>query len=695
MLAPELEEAKQYWSTERIPVLPLAPYPEKKPLVLSWQQWQTQKQVLEDLEGPVWDRAEGVGVVCGTEGLDGKYLVVIDVDSDHKESVKRPLPFQMKMLPSTRHEQTPGGGFHFYYWSNNGKARGRKNLPLGVELLSLGNYCRVYEHSQETIATTEDPNELFQWLVEQLGGQPEYETVNIKDLLKGVPEGKRDWAAIRLCTYYRKQGKSESEITDILRDWNTRNSPPMPNIEHWITEKVRSAFRPVEPYHYRFLDQSTPTLETDEFFTYDGHGNKHFEPVKFAKRLIAEYKFKVMEDSFDIFVYNPGKGIWENKGSQIIRAEMGQILGEENRKRYVQDVEHAIICYPSLMVPRSPPLRDKIAVLNGILNLRTATLDPPNPEEFIVTQLPVKFDSAATCPTIDKFITEIVTQEMKCLLLESSAYCLWQDRPIHKATLAIGEPESGKSTFLKLLTALLGHENVSTVPLQTLCDQRFASAELYLKLANISADLPKQAIRYLGVFKMAVGGDPITGEYKHGRFFTFLPYAKHFYSCNSIPETREDSNAYYRRWNIIEFPNVFTDKRDVNLDEKLQTPEELSGWLNQLVKLIPTILERKTLCVDEATEEIRAEYILKSNSVHAFIEAKLETSLEPKDEIDQQVLYREYGEFCKQHGVKAGALGDLTRGMRKKMPGAELKHKDPETSARVWRYVKWKPEAAV
>jgi len=501
-----------------------------------------------------------------------------------------------------------------------------------------------------------------------------------------VSQGKREERAFKLATLMLNELKlPQSTAKEWLTIWNYENKPPLDATE--IDHALESAGTGGYVHSKETLQPIDPSAE---LFSVDLHGNPHFEPVVFANRLLTQYPFKVMEDNFDIFVYTPEKGIWEPKGSQIIHAEMGKLLQEENRKRYVQDVEHAIICTPGLMVPRPTPLLNKIAVQNGILNLTTGQLEAGNPDDFIVTQIPVKFDPAATCPTIDKFLNEVTHPEMNGLVEESIAYCLWQARPIHKATLIIGPPESGKSTFLKVLRTFLGVENVSTIPLQTLCDQRFASAELYLKLANISADLPKQAIRYLGIFKMAVGGDPITGEHKHGRFFTFLPYAKHFYSCNSIPETKEDSSAYYRRWNIIEFPTAFTDRRDANLDQKLQTPQELSGLLNKCIRVLPRLLERKAFSIDEETDQIRANYILKSNSTHAFIEAKLEQSLSDTDEIDKQLLYREYIQFCTEHEAEILGVGELTRGMKQKMPGPSLMLKRGDTTTRVWRYVKWK-----
>ena len=58
----------------------------------------------------------------------------------------------------------------------------------------------------------------------------------------------------------------------------------------------------------------------------------------------------------------------------------------------------------------------------------------------------------------------------------------------------VGLPNAGKSTLLSVAQEiLLGSENVSNIPWQSLSD-RFKTAELFGKLANIFADLPSKSV---------------------------------------------------------------------------------------------------------------------------------------------------------------------------------------------------------
>ncbi|MGC2427204.1 MAG: hypothetical protein WA421_09225 [Nitrososphaeraceae archaeon] len=60
-------------------------------------------------------------------------------------------------------------------------------------------------------------------------------------------------------------------------------------------------------------------------------------------------------------------------------------------------------------------------------------------------------------------------------------------------------------------------------------------------------------------------------------------HAKLFFA-NKIPQTTDDSDAYYRRKIVISFPNMFEGKNDdPDLLAKLTAEEELSGIFNVLM----------------------------------------------------------------------------------------------------------------
>ena len=58
----------------------------------------------------------------------------------------------------------------------------------------------------------------------------------------------------------------------------------------------------------------------------------------------------------------------------------------------------------------------------------------------------------------------------------------------------MGRGRNGKTVFLNVLQALAGSDNISSVPLQVLAENRFAAAELVGKLGNICGDIDAKAL---------------------------------------------------------------------------------------------------------------------------------------------------------------------------------------------------------
>jgi putative DNA primase/helicase len=80
---------------------------------------------------------------------------------------------------------------------------------------------------------------------------------------------------------------------------------------------------------------------------------------------------------------------------------------------------------------------------------------------------------------------------------------------------------------------------------------------------------------------MLVSGDYIGAHKKFQNPFEFQNYAKLIFSANEIPQSEDKTYAYYRRWIIFFFENVFEgENNDTNLIDKLTTDEEISGLLN-------------------------------------------------------------------------------------------------------------------
>ncbi len=95
----------------------------------------------------------------------------------------------------------------------------------------------------------------------------------------------------------------------------------------------------------------------------------------------------------------------------------------------------------------------------------------------------------------------------------------------------------------------------------------------------------------LTVLKKLTGNDEHTGEFKYKKPFKFVNYAKLIFSCNKIPETEDQTDAFFRRLIIINLiTQFFGDKEDFNLIQKLTIDEELTVLLHEVLPRLPRIL---------------------------------------------------------------------------------------------------------
>jgi putative DNA primase/helicase len=234
-------------------------------------------------------------------------------------------------------------------------------------------------------------------------------------------------------------------------------------------------------------------------------------------------------------------------------------------------------------------------------------------------------------------------------------HCAVPDTRFEKTIMFTGPGSNGKSVMLDILVAMLGPEHVSHVALQDLSENRFQSAELLGKLANIFADLDERAITSSTHFKMLTTGDPITAERKFGQPFKFKNYARMLFSANRMPHSRDRSYAFYRRWIIIPFTRTFSDtsedktlKPDKNLREKLY--KELPGIFNRALSGLHRLYAHHVFTVPTSVHDALAAYQRDNDTVAAFAKECLEASVTGK--IVKQELWRIYRRWCAMQGFK-------------------------------------------
>lgn len=380
------------------------------------------------------------------------------------------------------------------------------------------------------------------------------------------------------------------------------------------------------------------------------HSKNEEKEVSFAEiadviEIANEQNFICLADTHELLRYN--EGIYDDTAIPYIEFQVEQITKSTFTKHKTNEVIECIkrrnLCTRDSLL-NNP---DWICVQNGWLNILTRELKPHTPDWPTLTKLPVEYDPNKTCPAFLAFLEQVIPVEQdRALIQELFGYCLLRAMPFHKAFMLIGSGRNGKSTLLTVLRTLLGSANVTNISLQALSTNRFMPAQLYGKMANIFSDLPKNNVDDASIFKSITGGDRITAERKHGHPFEFVNYAKLVFSANNIPRVGEDSNAFFSRWIIINFPNEFSgEKADKNLLSRLTTPSELSGILNWSLDGFKRLLERQDFGETKTLEEVRTQYLRLSNPVKSFYEAEIE--LKPDCWLEKDQIFKRYVQYCR------------------------------------------------
>jgi len=283
-----------------------------------------------------------------------------------------------------------------------------------------------------------------------------------------------------------------------------------------------------------------------------------------------------------------------------------------------------------------------IPVSNGVVERKNLKiLLPKSPVWGFTYALPIRYDPKAPTKPISDFIDSVVLEEDRKLLVQIPAQALMQNSNYQLSYLMTGDGSNGKSTYIRLLSKLVGKPSTTSVSLQELMENRFAKANLQGKLFNLYADLPKTSLKDTGIFKILTGGDQITAERKYVESFLFENKAVFVFSANELPQVDDGTFAFWRRWAVIEFPHKF--EQSVDFEAKLLTQENLSGYLNLIIDDMNRI-EEKGILRSSKVVQIMELWKTRSNSAYAFIKTRIRKSA--NEWIPKNVLWNEYNKFC-------------------------------------------------
>ena len=221
--------------------------------------------------------------------------------------------------------------------------------------------------------------------------------------------------------------------------------------------------------------------------------------------------------------------------------------------------------------------------------------------------------------------------------------------------------------------------------LTNLANNKFAGSDLFGRLLDVVNEMDSGELLSSDLFKQITGGskDPIRAERKYEHAFDFINFAKLAFATNKFPKSRDDTTGFWRRFEILLCYHVFTaDEYDTETLDHLTDPEELSGFFNVVIGMLPGLLERRAFTNEMTPEQVKE--IWEGNSVPVvdfadrFIDAHAADQVIPKDALHQSFL-----KYCRLVGTTESewTIRKFNTELKKTIP--EFKNIRHDTTCRV------------
>ena len=414
-----------------------------------------------------------------------------------------------------------------------------------------------------------------------------------------------------------------------------------------VSEPAKATEKPPEPTQTKKAKaESAPDAPENPFFEV-----KRFLPLGMVEYLktIGLHTLSLKHENF-IRVYEDG--IYHEEQGEILNA-MIFALGERTFKmsQYNEVIDFLQAQTTPLTECEQPGY---LNVKNGFLNVDNFQLEKHSPDRKSIVQLPIDFDPSANPDKIEKWLRDCLngdTQQEK-LFYEAIGYTLMQTTELQKMFFLLGRTQTGKSTAMHIIKALIGDGNISAIELAPIDDEdnRFSRASISDKIANFSCDISPKYLTGDGNIKKIVSGDPITGEHKFRSPFTFQPTCTLWAMANAMPPSVDKSDAWYERFVILRFDKQFLatgeNKPDRTLKHTLTEANELSGLLNVALMCGKETLKRGRFTKSDKNDQSVEKYKFLNDPVLKFISELPDfVSLEDGD------FYDAYKDWCYAEGL--------------------------------------------
>lgn len=372
---------------------------------------------------------------------------------------------------------------------------------------------------------------------------------------------------------------------------------------------------------------------------------------EFSKYIVRENNIKRINGALHVYadgIYKPG-----NKEIERQMIEHISLLNRAKRSEVLSYVD--LLCKDDT----EPSKAGLIAFTNGVYNIYDDTLSPFDPTHIILNKIPWDYNPNAYSKMVDIALDNLACgdKSTRILLEEMIGYTMFARNELGICFFLIGEGNNGKSTLIKMMTNMLGKQNVSTLDISKL-DDRFSTIMMYNKLANLGDDISSNYIKDTSTFKKIVTGDPITAEEKGQPMINFSPHVKLIFSANVVPRLGNGRDTYALARCLIfipldaEFKKVKTgdnvyEKNAFKIDE-LESEESMEYLINIGINALKRVVQNQEFTLNDLTKNELARFEKENNPVLGFFE-----EVDRIEDLKTEELFTQYKVYCDENGLIA------------------------------------------
>lgn len=437
------------------------------------------------------------------------------------------------------------------------------------------------------------------------------------------------------------------------------------------------------------------------------------QPVPFAEMFIKHqskkgYFWKYIVHRGRFYVYDKADPVWKPVDDMYLHQpimkellEHDPIFGTMKNVREITEVLKIVLaCEDSDHIFDMNLQIDKpyVFLSNGVLDTTTMQLKKWRPDFHSTIKLSASWNEDAIDSeeytlwnnTLEEWIPD---EDTRLFLQEFIGYTLTPDCSMRSAVFLFGQGRNGKSLFIDIVSKLYS-DHISTMSIQRIAS-RFGTANLLDQLVNICSDIDPSYMKETSILKALIAGDPISGEYKHGKTFEFVPVAKLIFSANELPKTGDKTEGWYSRWYIVNFPKTFevNPKYKHDLLRALGTDKALSSILYWAVEGLKRLQKNGKFTMSASMEEAKKEYMTENDNVAGFMSATILEQEDIRFVIPTEEAYHVYKYWCSLDGSRPlGRNSFIKRMQTLGLSKQRVRPKKGDKAKMCFMYVTWNPE---